>query len=364
MKKVLRIILLLLVLAGFAYTLLYLYRKDQEKPIVYSTEEPAVKDIYKKTVATGSIVPRQEVEVKPRVSGVLTEIYVEPGAIVKKGDRLAKITIIPDVVSLNNAENRVKTAELTLSNSKTELERNSRMLEADIITEQEFERVELNYELAKEELETAKNNLDLVREGALKGAVNKSNNLVVATVSGMVLDVPVKVGASVIESNSFNPGTAIITLADMNDLIFEGTVDESEVGKIKEGMDLKIKVGAIDNERFAGKLEFIAPKGTLTDGTIQFQIKASVEQKEGIFIRAGYSANAEIILDERKDVLALNEGLILFEEGKAFVEVETGEQEFEKRELEIGLSDGIYVEVLKGLDKADKIKVQEAYGAR
>lgn len=362
MKKFFRILILVLLGFGFIYTIYYLYSKDQEAPVVYKTEEPTTRNIYRKTVATGSIVPREEVEIKPRVSGVLTEIFVEPGQLVKKNQKMAKITIIPDVVTLNNAENRLKTARISLKNLEKELKRNKDLLEADVISEQDFQRMELNFDLAKEEVKAAENNVVLVREGALKGASNKSNNLVLSTVDGMVLDVPVKQGTSVIESNSFNPGTTVITVADMDDLIFEGTVDESEVGKIKEGMPLKLKIGAIEGQEFEGLLEFIAPKGELNEGTIQFDIKASLTRQENIFVRAGYSANAEIILEARENVLAINEGLVVFKDDKSYVEIERGEQDFEQTEVELGLSDGIYVEVKSGVQKADKVKIQETYG--
>lgn len=345
------------------YTFYFLYSKDKQKDVYYDTKSPEIASIYKKTVATGSIVPREEIDIKPRVSGVISKIFVEAGQMVKAGDKLALIKIIPNVVQLNNAENRLKTAELSLRNSKNNLDRNQILLEKKAISINDFERIELNYELAVEEVAAAKNNLELTKEGALKGS-SIDNNLVQATVSGMVLDVPIKEGSSVIESNSFNDGTTIVTVADMTDMIFEGNVDESEVGKIKEGMELSIQVGAIENERFTGRLEYIAPKGTVDQGTIQFQVKASVSLREDFFIRAGYSANAEIVLEQRLDVLAIDEGLVLFEEGGSFVEIEVGDQNFEKRAVKLGLSDGIRVEVLEGIEEGNHIKIQEDYGKK
>ncbi|MGB0430357.1 MAG: efflux RND transporter periplasmic adaptor subunit [Bacteroidia bacterium] len=257
----------------------------------------------------------------------------------------------------------MKNAKLNLENTERNLERNQILLEKKAISQNDFERVELSYELAQEELTAAQNNLQLVKEGALKGS-STSNNIVKATVEGMVLDVPVKEGFSVIEANNFNDGTTVVTIADMDDMIFEGNVDESEVGKLKEGMDLTIQVGAIEDERFKGVLEYISPKGTVDQGTIQFEIKAAVQLSKNSFIRAGYSANAEIVLEQRVDVLAIDEGLLLFEGDKTFVEVERGDQVFKKEPIELGLSDGIVVEVLNGLEKDDHIKIQEAYGKK
>lgn len=361
MSKVIRVIVALALVAGLLYTFFFLYQKDQQKDVVFETKAPQTANIYKKTVATGAIVPRKEIDIKPRVSGVISELFVEAGNMVKKGQKLALVRIIPDVVQLNNAENRLKNAELNLKNTKLNLDRNAILLENKTISLSDFERIELNYELIAEEVEAAKNNLQLVREGALKGS-STSNNLVLATVNGMVLDVPVKEGASVIESNSFNEGTTVMTVADMEDMVFEGFVDESEVGKITEGMDLSIQVGAIEDEKFTGRLEYISPKGKVDQGTIQFEIKASVALKPDAFVRAGYSANAEIVLDKRENVLAIDEGLVLFENGKYWVEIETESQVFEKREIELGLGDGILVEVVKGLESSDHLKIQEAYG--
>lgn len=363
MKKFFKYLIFALLIGTFLYTLYFLYAKDQEKPVVYDTDVPAMGDIYKKTVATGSIVPREEVELKPRVSGVISEIYVEAGQMVKKGDKVARIKIIPNVVSLNNAENRLKTAELNVKNQQRELERQKLLLDKEVVAERDYQMIELNFKLAQEELAAAQKNLELVREGALKGAGN-SNNLVTSTVSGMVLDVPVKEGASVIESNNFNDGTTIVSVANMNDMIFEGNADESEVGKLKEGMILNITVGAIENEVFKGNLEYISPKGAEDQGTIQFEIKASLSLKDDVFVRAGYSANAEIVLDKRINVLTIKESLISYEEGKPYVFVEVGNQEFEKRAISLGLSDGLNVEVLSGISIDDKLKVIEEYGKK
>ena len=252
---------------------------------------------------------------------------------------------------------RLKTAVINFKNAKLELERQKKLYQEKVISEQDFNQYLLNYQLANQEVEAAQNNLELVREGASKkaGAVS---NLVRATATGMVLDVPVKEGTFVIETNTFNEGTTIATIADMSDIIFEGKVDESEVGKIKEGMELDLKIGALQDEQIKAILEYISPKGKEEEGAIQFEIRAAVKLKKDLFLRAGYSANADIVLDKRDSVLAIKESDVLFEDDKSFVEVETGGQQFDKREVKLGLSDGINVEVLEGLTKGDKIKKQ------
>lgn len=356
-RTVLRWIVGLSLMAILLYTFYYLYQKDREPDLIFKTESPYYTDIYKKTVATGSINPREEVDIKPQVSGVLRELYVVAGQMVKKGDRIGRIQIIPNVIQLNEAENRLKNARLNLQNVERRMKRQQQLFEQQIISESDLDRIELEVDLARQEVRAAENNLELVREGALAGE-NNANNVVKSTVDGMVLDIPVKEGESVIESNNFNEGTSIVTVADMEDMIFEGTVDEAEVGKIKEGMRLKIKVGALEDERFDGELEFIAPKGSDEGGTIQFDIKASVQLKENTFIRAGYSANAEIVLESRDSVLALKESLLLYEGEQAFVELEVADQQFEKKAIKTGLSDGIQVEIKEGIGPGARVKVQ------
>jgi HlyD family secretion protein len=260
------------------------------------------------------------------------------------------------MVNLNAAESQVATAKITFDNARQELDRYKTLLDQKLISEIEFNRFQLDFQLRQKELETARSNLQLVKSGAIKGS-GKVSNMVTSTVAGMVIEVPVKEGASVIESNNFNPGTTIAFVADMGDMIFDGRVDESEVGKIKEGMPLDIRIGAIDKQRFKGKLEYIAPKGEAIEGAIQFEIKASMEPAKDVFVRANYSANADIVLDRRDQVLAINEGLLQFEkDGSSFVEVEVSPKKFEKRVIKTGLSDGINIEVLDGVTLADKIK--------
>jgi len=362
MKKVFTWFFALLLVAIIGGAFFYLYKKSQAKPVVFQTEAAEVADITKKTVATGSIVPRREVEVKPKVTGVLSELYVEPGKKVKQGDPLGKISIIPDAMQINQAESGVRTAQIAFDNAKRELERNEALFKQGVVADAELQRFRTEFALRKQELATAGSSLQLVREGATRAAGKTSTLIVTATVDGTVIDVPVKEGFSVIQANNFNPGTTVAVIADMDDIIFQGRVDEAEVAKIKEGMKLDIKVGAIEKEKLEGKLEYISPKGKEIDGAIQFEIKAKVLAKQGIEIRANYSANADIVLDEKKQVLAIREALVQYKDEKPFVEVEVKPQTFEKRDVKVGLSDGIKVEVLSGVQKTDKIKVPETAG--
>ena len=356
MKIAIRIFVLLIILGIFGGTLYYLYSKNEEKPVVYETSKAFVTNIVMKTVATGSVVPRREVDVKSRVSGIIDELFVEAGDKVKKGDILARVKIIPDMVSLNNAESRLSRAKIALDDAQVAHNRQKKLFEEKVIAESEYLPFKLALNNANEEVNAAENNLALIKEGATKKSGEVSNTMIRATVTGTVLNVPVKVGSSVIESNTFNEGTTIATVADLGEMIFQGKVDESEVGKIKTGMEMVLNIGAIESESFKANLEFIAPKGVEDKGAIKFEIKAAVSLKDSVFIRSGYSANADIVLDKRDSVLAIPESLITFSKDSAFVEVETAPQTFEKRYIKTGLSDGINIEVLSGIDSKAKLK--------
>jgi HlyD family secretion protein len=356
MRKLFLIFVVLLLVAAFGGTLYFLWARSQKPAVVYETEAPFTATIIQKTVATGSVVPRREIVIKPQVSGIVDKLYVEPGMQVKKGDLLAKVTIIPDLVSLSNAENRVARAKIGLDNAETEYERNRKLFADGLVSEATFRSFEIALENARAELAGAEDALALIREGARKSAGITTNTLVRATASGMVLEVPVEEGDSVIEANTFNEGTTIATVADMAEMVFEGKVDESEVGKIREGMDLLLTVGAIEGRRFDAVLEYIAPKGVEENGAIQFEIRAAVALDSGVFLRANYSANADIVLARADDVLAVQESWLQFADGKPYVEVETAPQSFERRDVETGLSDGITIEVKSGLGKDDRLK--------
>jgi HlyD family secretion protein len=357
-RRLLPLLITTFVLGAFAWTLRYLYQKSQPAPAVHPTALPEVRDIVKKTVAPGALVPRKEITIKPRVSGVVEKLYVTPGQYVKERALLARIQIVPDVVRLNQAEVGLRTAELNHANAKRELERAVQLRDKKLLSDAEFARQELAFQLRAEELDSAENNLQLVRVGASKKS-GKVSNLVYSTVEGMVLEVPVKEGASVIEANNFNEGTTIAAIADMNDMIFQGRVDESEVGTLQEGMPVSILIGALGEERFEGKLEYIAPKGQEKEGTIEFEVRAAVKLKPGTFVRANYSANADIILGRRERVLSVNESWVKYEGRRAFVEVETAPQSFERRPVVLGLSDGIWAEVKQGLKQNTRVKLQE-----
>lgn len=356
MKTILRTVIILVIISVFAGTIVYLYKKSQAKPVVFETASPFTTDIIRKTVATGSVIPRKEIDIKPKVSGIINEIYVEPGDIVNKGDLIARVQIIPDMINLNNAESRVNRARIQLDESQKNYLRYKKLYEQDVIAESEYLSFEIAFQSATEELRAAEDNLQLIREGATKSTGTTTNTLIRSTIDGMVLAVPVEEGNSVIESNQFNDGTTVATVADMSEMIFEGMVDESEVGKIREGMELILSIGAIEQEDFAARLERISPKGVEENGAIQFQIRAAVELKAQQFIRAGYSANADIVLERAEQVLAINESVIQFEGDSAYVEVEISPQQYEKRYIKTGLSDGIVIEVVEGLSLNDKIK--------
>lgn len=357
MKKVFGIILIILLIGSFVGTGYFLYQKSQKPDVIYKSEKPFYTDIVKKTVATGALEPRKEIELKSQVSGVVEKLFVKPGEFVKAGQKIAKIKIIPNVVMLNNAEMRVKTAVINYKNAERELNRQRGLFKEKVISEIDYNQYLLEYQLSKQEVESAQNNLELVQKGSSKKS-GISSNLVHSTADGMVLDIPVKEGTFVIETNTFNEGTTIAFVANMQDMIFRGKVDESDVGKITKGMDLNLNIGALDEERILAILEYISPKGVLEDGAIKFEIKAAVTLQDGIFLRAGYSANADIVLDKKDSVMAIKEGNLLIEEDeKTYVEIERGEQQFEKIPIEIGLSDGINIEIVSGLEPDDRIKV-------
>lgn len=360
-KRIIKIAFVVLLLGLFIGTIVYLYLNSGPKPKVYATDVPFVTNIVKKTVATGSVQPRKEVNLKSSVSGVVDKIYVTAGEYVKVGQLIARIRIIPNMANLNNAETNVNKARISLEDAEREFKRYEKLFQEKLISDAEYNRYLVAYNRAKEDLTAAENNLQIVKEGAARNISNASN-LVRSTVNGMLLDVPVREGSFVIESNTFNEGTTIAAVADMNDMVFEGKVDESEVGKIKEGMVLDLMIGAIEDKKFSAVLEFISPKGVVEEGAIKFEIRASMKLREDEFIRAGYSANADIIFDKKDSVLAIKESLLQFSGDSVFVEVETKPMIFEKRLVKTGISDGINIEVVSGVKQGEKIKVAQVTG--
>ncbi len=358
MKKVIYIFIGVILVVAIIGSFVMLYQKSKKKNTVFETQTPFISNLVKKSVATGSVKPRREIAIKPQVSGIIEELYVEPGNYVKKGDLIAKVKIIPDMVALNEAESRLNKAQLRLEDARLVYERQKKIYEQGVIPDAEFQKVRIEYNSAIEEVEAAESNLQLIKEGITKKSGQISNTLIRSTIQGMVLDVPVEVGTSVIQANTFNEGTTIASVADMGEMIFEGKIDETEVGKIKEGMNLELTIGAIANQKFDAVLEYISPKGVEENGTVQFEIKAKVKLNPNTFVRAGYSANADIVLDKRDSVMVIPESLLKFEEknDSAYVEVETQPQQFEKRYVQLGLSDGVNIEIKSGISLNDKIK--------
>ena len=443
MKRLLRILVILLFILIFLGTLAFLYVKSRPKTAPIRTVSPVVRDIVEKTVVTGSIVARREVEIKAQLSGVIEDVMVDAGDTVQKDQVLAKLDLIPNLIRVNEAETRVKKARIARQDAVQTFERVQRRYEASmkggsllterqspnliklhlaetdlkqarlnledaqdtydrekVLTdkqvlsesifqdtilqlskareehqkadtyyqmvraetldtiEEEFQKADIDLHQAREELKAAQSNLQLIQEGATPDTREKSNTLIRATISGAVLDVPVKEGSRVVETSTQSAGTTIAIVADMDDMVFEGNVDETEVGKLHLGMPLILTIGAIEKKTFAAEIEHIAPKGKEISGTIQFGLRARVVLDKDFFIRSGYSANADIVLEESKNVLTLAEGNLIFKDKDVFVDVATGPQKFERRKIQTGLSDGIHIEVISGLSRTDRVKVQ------
>ena len=346
------------IILGFLFSMAYYIKTNSRSAITYETSNLSKQTIEEKIVATGSVVPEDEVNIVPQISGIIDKIFVEEGDEVVAGDLLAKIKVVPNEQSLNSAEGRVKTARIVLNNSKKEFERNKKLFDKGVISEQDFNSVELRYNQDQQNLENALSDLQIIRLGSVGGSALTNTN-VRSTVSGTVLQVPVKEGDQAIEANTFNPGTTISTVADLNKMIFEGRVDEGEVGKLKIGMDLKISLGAIEEKEYDAKLTLIAPKGIEVAGAIQFKIEGEVFLDDEYVVRAGYSANATIITDVKKDILSINESLLQFDNStkKPFIEVQISGQKFERKDIKLGISDGVYAEVLGGISESDNIKI-------
>jgi HlyD family secretion protein len=352
-------IILGIIVVFFIIALIWFGKKNKASIVEFETETPFITTIIKKTVATGTIIPLEEVEIKPQIAGIINHINAVEGQIVKVGDLLASVKIVPNVQALNSVIGRLKNAQLTFDNATVSFLRNKGLFEKGVISRQEFETSELNYNNAKLSLSNTESDLDIIKKGSTSGMGTTTNTDIRATASGMIIEIPVKVGYQVTQANDFNAGTTIATIADMTEMIFEGQVDESEVGKLIKGTTIEISLGAIENVKFPAKLNFIAPKGTEVGGAVQFKIKANVTLDDSHFVRAGYSANANIVLEKKDSILAIKEGLLRFdkETEEPYVEVKLEDGTFEKKELKLGVSDGVNVEVLNGLTKEDKIKI-------
>lgn len=362
MKKYLKFVVLGIIALIFIGTFAFLYSKSKPKEIFYETAKAEVKDLQKSTIATGKIEPRDEILIKPQISGIIDEVYKEAGEQVKKGEVIAKVKVIPELGSLNSAESRVRLAEINAKQNQTDFDRMKKLYEDKLISSEDYEKSEVILKQAKEELQAAKDNLQIVKEGITKNSASFSSTLIRSTIDGLILDVPVKAGNSVIMSNTFNDGTTIASVANMNDLIFKGKIDETEVGQIHEGMPVKITIGALQDMQFDAKLEYISPKGVEENGANQFEIKAAITVPDSVTIRSGYSANAEIVLASASKVLTIPESSLEFSGDSTFVYLlnsKTATQKFDKRLISTGLSDGVDIEVKNGLKAGDIIRGKE-----
>jgi len=359
MNKVLKISLVGIAIILLAVVMKFFADKNSKDAKEYKTEQPFKASIATKTVATGKVNPEEEVELKPQISGIVSEILVEEGDVVKKGDLIARIRVVPNAQNLASSQSRVRSAKLSFDNSKTLYDRNKTLFEKGVISKQDFENSELAYNQARQSLNQSQTDYQIIKKGSVSGQGSAANTNIIAQISGTILEIPVREGNQVIESNTFNAGTTIATIADMSKMIFEGKVDEAEVGKLNEGREIMIKLGAIEDKEFPAKLTFVAPKGKEEAGAVQFTIKADVTIDKDTYVRAGYSANAEIELEKKDSVFSIKESLLQFNRitEKPFVEVATGDQEFKKVDVKLGISDGINVEILEGLKEGDEIKV-------
>lgn len=356
--KILKYIGIAAVILGALFATAYFIKTNNKSVIEYDTETAIITDIEKKTVVTGKVIPEDEVEIKPQIQGIIEGLFVKEGDLVQTGDLLAKIKVVPNEQNLNSARGRLQNSKIVLNNAKIEFDRNQDLFKKGIISRQQFQNVELQYNQALQSVSNAESDLEIIRSGSAGGAASANTNIR-ATVPGTILEIPVEEGFQVIASNSFNAGTTIATIADMKKMIFEGKVDEAEVGKLRVGMPLEVNLGAIEDQSLDAELKFIAPKGNEEQGAVQFIIEADLFLNDSLFIRAGYSANASLVLERKDSIMAMSEALLQFdrETEKPYVQVLIDEQEFERRDVEIGISDGVNVEVVSGITMEDKIKV-------
>ena len=351
-------IILIIIVALFIAALIWFGKKNSKNVVDFETETPFRTTIVKKTVATGKVIPLEEIEIKPQITGIIDRIMLLEGAQVNKGDLIATVRVVPNEQSLISAKGRVDNIKIGLNNAEVSYKRNKGLFEKGVISRAEFENVELTYKQGLQDLKNAQNDYQIIKIGS-SGSGASANTNIIAQMSGIILEIPVKEGDQVIQSNNFNAGTTIASIADMSKMIFEGKVDESEVGKLVKGTDIEVSIGAIEGIKFPAKLNFIAPKGTEEGGAVQFKIKADLSLDTKYFIRAGYSANADIVLEEKDNVLAIKEALLKFDKKTEdpYVEILMPDGNFEKKTVKLGTSDGVNVEVLGGITKDDKIKI-------
>ncbi len=362
MKKFMKGFMIVAIVGLFVATIIFLVVSSKEAPTVYEIINPKRDNITLSTIASGSIKPRNEILIKPQISGIISEIYCKAGQRVKQGDIIATVKIIPEMGQLNSAEASVKYAKISLESATLTYNRTKTLYSKGVVTLEEFERATTDYQRAEEELKVARNNLEIVEKGVLSGSNKVSNTQIRATIDGMVLSVPVKVGNSVILSNTFNDGTTIAIIADLNDMLFVGNVNETEIEKIRQGMDAEITIGALGSAAIKAKVEYISPQGTDNNGVVSFPIEAAISIPDSLFIRAGYSANAKFITNNRENILVIPEKCVTFVGDSTFVEKlitpieDIGNQKFERQQVTLGISNGVSVEVLKGVLKGDNLK--------
>ncbi|MGN1220741.1 MAG: efflux RND transporter periplasmic adaptor subunit [Candidatus Cryptobacteroides sp.] len=361
MKKYGKVLVFMAFILVLVAIFVFLYRQTKPEEILYEKVSPAVKDIDKMTVVTGKIVPRDEINVKPQISGIITEVYKEPGESVKEGEVIAKVKVIPEMSSLSSAQSRVRLSEINLNQAQINLDREQELYDKLLISREEYEKVLQARDQAKAEYDAAVDALEVIRDGVSSSNASSSSTLIRSTISGLVLDVPVKVGNSVILSNTFNDGTTIAVVADMNDLIFDGKIDETEVGRLKEGMPMTITVGALKDLSFEAVLEYISPKANENNGTNEFQIKAAVTVPSDVKMRSGYSANARIVLERAEGVLTIPESTLEFAGDTVYVNVLGDDDEYHRRDISTGISNGIDIEVKSGITKDDVLKGNRIY---
>tara|TARA_Y200000002_G_scaffold355932_1_gene337313 strand:+ start:226 stop:1353 length:1128 start_codon:yes stop_codon:yes gene_type:complete len=356
--KILKNLAIGLMILGAVFATIY-FIKTNSKPLVeYKTQSPKTQNIEKKTVVTGTVIPEDEVEIKPQISGIIEKLFVEEGDLVTNGDLLAKVKVVPNEQSLNTAKGRLSNTLILLKNAEVEFNRNQSLFDKEIISQQQFDNAKLSFDQAKQNVINARTDLQIIKLGSAGGS-SIANTNIRATVAGTILEIPVKEGDQVIESNTFNAGTTIATIADLNKMIFEGKVDEADVAKLIIGMPLKVSLGAVQDKEFDAQLKFIAPKGNEEQGTVQFKIEGDVYLDNSVFIRAGYSANASLVLEKKDSVMCISEALLQFDKitNDPYVEIKNDKGKFERKNIDLGISDGINVEVVKGLSKEDQIKV-------
>lgn len=359
MKKYFKFIIAALMALIFVGTFVFLWIKSQPQPVEYEEFMPRMTDLKKSTVVTGKIEPRNEVNVKPQISGIITDIYKEAGQMVQAGEIIAKVKVIPDMNQLSSAQARLRLANVNAKQAKTDYEREKVLFDKGLVSADEYDKIRQSYNQTREEVRAAEDNLEVVRDGVSRSNANTSSTLVRSTITGLILDVPVKVGNTVILSNTFNDGTTIATVANMNDLIFRGNIDETEVGQLVTGMPMKITIGALQDMRLQASLEYVSPKAVESNGANQFEIKAAVNGVHGNQIRSGYSATAEIVLATAAHALTVPESAIEFSGSDTFVYVIKGSGDtktYERRRVQTGLSDGVNIEIKSGITARDKVR--------